>query len=117
MLSTYWYILFGLALVWYGYVIWVLLSKKSTKSKKHSKKLDYLRLNTKFVYKSNDGKADLDAVLNQITEVEDTSKLLEAFREGSFEDNSNSLTRKKHEKLKVIRNEDTADKIPPKSET
>jgi hypothetical protein len=48
--------------------------------------------------------------------VEDTSKLLEAFREGSFEDDSNSITRKKHEKLKVIRNKDTANEIPPESE-
>ena len=93
-MSSYWYILFGLALVWYGYIMWVLLSKKSTKTKKHSKKLDYLRLN----------------------DVEDTSKLLEAFREGSFEDDSNSITRKKHEKLKVIRNKDTANEIPPESE-
>ncbi|GGW49952.1 hypothetical protein [Arenibacter certesii] len=117
MLSTYWYILFGLALVWYGYVIWVLVSKKRRKLKKESKKLDYLRLNSKFVYNSDNEKTDLDAVLNQITEVEDTSKLLEAFREGSFEDDSNSLTRKKHEKLKIIRNKDSADEISPNSET
>jgi len=115
-LSSYWYILFGLALVWYGYIMWVLLSKKNIKTKKHSKKLYYLRLNDKFVYKSDNDKTDLNAVLDQITEVEDTSKLLEAFREGSFEDDSNSITRKKHEKLKVIRNKDTADEIPPESE-
>lgn len=115
-MSSYWYILFGLALVWYGYIMWVLLSKKSTKTKKHSKKLDYLRLNDKFAYKSDNDKADLNAVLDQINEVEDTSKLLEAFREGSFEDDSNSITRKKHEKLKVIRNKDTANEIPPESE-
>jgi hypothetical protein len=96
--------------------MWVLLSKKSTKTKKHSKKLDYLRLNDNFVYKSDNDKTDLNAVLDQINEVEDTSKLLEAFREGSFEDDSNSITRKKHEKLKVIRNKDTANEIPPESE-
>ena len=106
-MSSYWYILFGLALVWYGYIMWVLLSKKSTKTKKHS---------NKFVYKSDNDKTDLNAVLDQINEVEDTSKLLEAFREGSFEDDSNSITRKKHEKLKVIRNKDTANEIPPESE-
>ncbi|MEZ4970462.1 MAG: hypothetical protein R2814_12555 [Flavobacteriaceae bacterium] len=75
-----------------------------------------MRLNDKFVYKSDNDKADLNAVLDQINEVEDTSKLLEAFREGSFEDDSNSITRKKHEKLKVIRNKDTANEIPPESE-
>ena len=43
--------------------------------------------------------------------------ILEAFKEGSLEDDSNSITRKKHEKLKVIRNEDTAEKNGPDSET
>lgn len=116
-MSIYWYILIGLALIYYAYIIWVLKFKKRTKTKKNSKKLAYLRLNNKFVNNSDNEQTDLGAVLNQITEVEETSKLLEAFKEGSLEEYSNSLTRKKHEKLKVIRNEDTAKKNGPDSET
>lgn len=116
-MSIYWYILIGFALIYYGYVTWVLKFKKKTKTKKKSKKLAYLHLNNKFVSNSDNEQTDLGAVLNQITEVEDTSKLLEAFKEGSLEEDSNSLTRKKHEKLKVIRNEDTAEKNGPDSET
>lgn len=107
-MSPYWYILIGLALIYYGYVAWVLLFTKKSKKKKSSKKLAYLHLNNNFVDKSDNEQTDLGAVLDQITEVEDTSKLLEAFKEGSLDDDSNSLTRKKHEKLKVIRNKDTA---------
>lgn len=116
-MSTYWYILIGLALVYYGYVMWVLLTKKKQSKKKDSEKLAYLHLNNKFVIKSDNEQTDLEAVLNQITEVENTSELLEAFKEGSLEDNTNSLTRKKHEKLKVIRNKDRAEEKEPDSET
>jgi len=116
-LSNYWYILIGLALVYYGYVLWVLFSKRKTKKKKDKQKLAYLHINDKFVYKSNSEHAELGAVLNQITEVENTSKLLEAFKEGSLDDDTNSLTRKKHEKLKVIRNRDTAEDNPPNPKT
>ncbi|ASV32364.1 MULTISPECIES: hypothetical protein [Flavobacteriaceae] len=116
-MSSYWYILIGLALIYYGYVSWVLLKKKRTSKKKDSDKFAYLHINNKFVNKSNNKQTDLGAVLDQIDEVEDTSKLLEAFKEGSLDDDSNSLTRKKHEKLKVIRNKDTAEEDPPDSET
>jgi len=116
-MSSYWYILIGLALIYYGYVSWVLLKKKRTSKKKDSEKFAYLHINNKFVNKSNNEQTDLGAVLDQIDEVEDTSKLLEAFKEGSLDDDSNSLTRKKHEKLKVIRNKDTAEDDPPDSET
>jgi cbb3-type cytochrome oxidase subunit 3 len=109
--------LIGLALIYYGYVAWVLLKKKRTSNKKDSEKLAYLHLNNKFVNKSNNEQTDLGAVLDQIDEVEDTSKLLEAFKEGSLDDDSNSLTRKKHEKLKIIRNTDMAEDDPPDSET
>ena len=116
-MSTYWYILFGLALIYYGYVIWVLKFKEKRKENKKSKKFAYLHLNNKFVNKSDNKQTELGAVLDQISEVENTSKLLEAFKEGSSDDNSNSLTRKKHEKLKVIRNGDMADKEAPNPET
>jgi hypothetical protein len=95
----------------------VLFSKKKSKKKKDSKKLAYLHINNKFVNKSNNEQTELGAVLNQITEVENTSKLLEAFKEGSLDDDTNSLTRKKHEKLKIIRNRDTAKDDPPNSKT
>ena len=116
-MSNYWYILIGLALIYYGYVAWVLLVKKRTSKKKDLEKLDYLQINNKFVNKSNNEQTDLGAVLDQIDEVEDTSKLLEAFKEGSLDDDSNSLTRKKHEKLKIIRNKDKVEEDPPDSET
>lgn len=116
-MSNYWYILIGLALIYYGYVAWVLLVKKRTSKKKDLEKLAYLQINNKFVNKSNNEQTDLGAVLDQIDEVEDTSKLLEAFKEGSLDDDSNSLTRKKHEKLKIIRNKDKVEKDPPDSET
>lgn len=111
------YIFIGLALVWYGYVMWVLFFVKKSKTKKDNKKLAYLHLNTKFVNKSNNEQTDLRAVLDRIGEVEDTSKLLEAFKEGSLDDDTNSLIRKKHEKLKVIRNRDTEGENPPDPET
>lgn len=116
-MSTYWYILIGLALIYYGYVLWVLKSNKKKVKKKKSNKFAYLRLNDKFVNKSNNEHTELGAVLDQISEVEDTSRLLEAFKEGPLDDGSNSLTRKKHEKLKVIRNRDVADKETPDPET
>lgn len=116
-MSTYWYIAIGFSLVCLGYVLWVLLFWKGPKNKKVSKKLAYLRLNNKFVNKSYNEQTDSGAVLDQINEVESTSKLLEAFKEGSLDDDSNSLTRKKHEKFKVIRNTDPADKNAPDPET
>ncbi|HEA23103.1 MAG TPA: hypothetical protein ENH87_19615 [Pricia antarctica] len=112
-----WYILGGLILVWYGYVILVLVFNKKPKNKKESKILAYLRLNHIFAYKSTDDDSDLGAVLNRIDEVEDASKLLEAFKEGSSDDSSNSITRKNHEKLKVIRNADTSGEDPPHPKT
>ncbi|HEA23648.1 MAG TPA: hypothetical protein ENH87_22425 [Pricia antarctica] len=112
-----WYILGGLALTWYGYVMWVLYFNKNPRTKKKSKILAYLRLNHIFAYKSSNEDADLGAVLNRMDEVEDASKLLEAFKEGSSDDSSNSITRKNHEKLKVIRNADTAGENPPHPKT
>ena len=108
-----WYILGGLALVWYGYVIWALYINKKTITNKKSKIFAYLRLNHIFACKSSNEDADLGAVLNRIDEVEDASKLLEAFKEGSSDDSSNSITRKNHEKLKIIRNADTAGENSP----
>ena len=116
-MSSYWYILIGLALIYYGYVLWVLFKKKKTSKKKDSKNIAFLHLNNIFAYKSDNEQTDLEAVLDQMTEVENTSELLEAFKEGSLEDDANSLTRKKHEKLKVIRDEDTAENNGPDSET
>lgn len=79
--------------------------------------MDNLQINDKFVYNSNIDPANVDAVLNQLNEVEDASKLLEAFRKGSFEEDSNSLTHRKHEKLTVIRTRKSAGEIPPESKT
>tara|TARA_R110000765_G_scaffold9911_3_gene30848 strand:- start:30026 stop:30355 length:330 start_codon:yes stop_codon:yes gene_type:complete len=107
----------GLAVIWFGYVMYVLFFTKKTKSIKNRKKLAYVRLNNIFVNNSDNEQTDSGAVLDQITEVENASKLLEVFEKGSLEEDSNSLTRKKHEKLKVIRNEDTADEDPPDPET
>ncbi|NKI27879.1 hypothetical protein HCG49_15050 [Arenibacter sp. 6A1] len=74
-------------------------------------------INDKFAYNSEDDPTNVDAVLNQLNEAENASKLLEAFRKGSFEENSNSLTHKKHEKLTVIRTRKSAEKLPPDSKT
>ena len=76
-----------------------------------------MRLNNIFVNNSDIEQTDSGAVLDQITEVENASKLLEVFEKGSLEEDSNSLTRKKHEKLKVIRNKDRAEEKEPDSET
>jgi len=111
-LSSYWYILIGLGIIWYAYVMWVLYFSRKNKSKKNSKIFANLRLNNIFAYKSTDKQTDLKAVLDQITEVEDTSRLLEAFKEGSSEDSSNSITRKTHEKLKVIRDDSPSEEKP-----
>ena len=115
-MSSNWYIMLyifiGLAIVWYGYIMWVLFFVKKSKIKKDSNKLVNLHLNTNFVKESNNEQTDLGAVLDQITEVEDTSKLLEAFKEGSSDDSSNSITRKKHEKLKVIRDDTPSEEKP-----
>jgi len=111
-LSSYWYILIGLGIIWYAYVMWVLYFSRKTKTKKDSKIFANLRLNNIFAYKSTDKQTDLKAVLDQITEVEDTSKLLEAFKEGLSDDSSNSITRKKHEKLKVIRDDFSSEEKP-----
>ena len=116
-MSNFGYIAIGISLVCLGYVLWVLLFWKGPKNKKDTKKLSYLRLNDNFVNKSDNEQTDSGAVLDQINEVENTSKLLEAFKEGSLDDVSNSLTRKKHEKFKVIRNTDPADKNAPDPET
>ncbi len=99
-----------MALLYYGYVFWVLKFKKPKKSKKVSKKLDYLQLNTNLVNNSLDEQTDLEDILDHVDEAENNSKLLDAFKKGSSnEDDSNSLTRKKHEKLKIIRNKGETD--------
>lgn len=110
-MNIYWKILIGVVVLYYGYVLWVLKFKKKNKIKKDSKKHSYLHNNHIFANNSSDEQTDLGDILDQVAEeTENNSKLLDAFKKGSSdEDDSNSLTRKKHEKLKIIRSNDSVD--------
>ena len=79
----------------------------------------YLHLNNKFVNNSQEEQADLETILSQVDEVENNSKLLEAFKNkgSSSEALNNSLTRTENEKFKIIRNRDVTDKTDPGPET
>jgi K+/H+ antiporter YhaU regulatory subunit KhtT len=101
------------------YVAWLLLAKRKPENKKNQKNDDYLYLNDKFVNNSIEEQTDLEAILGQMEEVENNSKLLEAFKNkgASSEDVNNSLTRLKNEKFKIIRNKDVVDKTGPDPKT
>jgi len=107
-LNILWSILIIFIAIYYVYVAWVLFSEKKSKSKKNKNNDNYLQINDSFVNESQFEQTDLETILNQtVDEVENNSKLLEAFKKGSkSEDLTNSLTRKKDEKFKVIRNKD-----------
>lgn len=97
-------------MLYYGYVYWVLKIKKDPKAKKDSENESYLQNNDIFVNNSSNEQIDLEDILNQVDEAENNSKLLDAFKKGSSdEDDSYSLTQKKHETLKIIRNKGEAD--------
>ncbi|WP_157378252.1 hypothetical protein [Arenibacter latericius] len=116
-MSITWYIFIALSLLWYGYLIWLFVIKNDDTSKKQLKNIDNLHINSKLVYNSENDPTNVDAVLNQLHEAEDASELLEAFRKGSLEEDSNSLTHRKHEKLTIIRTRKSAGKSPPDSKT
>jgi hypothetical protein len=100
-------------------VAWLLLVKKNPENKKNQKNDCYLYLNNKFVNNSQEEQADLETILSQVDEVENNSKLLEAFKKkgASSETLNNSLTRTENEKFKIIRNRDATDKTHPDSKT
>lgn len=104
--------------MYYIYVAWVLLVKKKRDTKKIKENDDYLYLNNKFVNNSQEEQADLETILSQVDEVENNSKLLEAFKNkgSSSEAMKNSLTRE-NEKFKIIRNRDVTDKEGPDPKT
>lgn len=112
ILNTFWTILLILIAIYYLYVVWILWSEKKSKRKKIKNNDSYLQINDNFVNESQFEQTDLETILNQtVDEVENNSKLLEAFKKGSKSaDLNNSLTRKKDEKFKVIRNKDVTKK-------
>lgn len=119
ILNFYWKLLIGAALLYYGYVFWVLKIKKDPKTKKDVKNDSYLQNNDIFVNETSFEQSDLGDILDQVvTETENNSKLLDAFEKGSSDaDDINSLTRKKHEKLKIIRSKDSVDDDATDSES
>lgn len=106
-------------LLYYGYVFWVLKIKKTFKTKKDSENDSYLQNNDIFVNNTSFEQSDLGDILNQVaTDTENNSKLLDAFNKGSSDaDDINSLTHKKHEKLKIIRSTDSVDNDSTDSES
>ncbi|UWX54318.1 hypothetical protein NYZ99_15370 [Maribacter litopenaei] len=68
-----------------------------------------MQINNIFVNNSDNKNTDLEAILNQVKEVEDHSKLLDAFKKESSEEASYSLTLKKNEKLKIVRDDSSSD--------
>ncbi len=119
ILNFYWKLLIGAALLYYGYVFWVLKIKKDPKTKKDVENDSYLQNNDIFVNETSFEQSDLGDILDQVvTETENNSKLLDAFEKGSSDaDDINSLTRKKHEKLKIIRSKDSVDDDATDSES
>lgn len=87
--------------------------------KNNSDKIDNLQNNHIFANNTSDEQnTDLEAILSQVDEVENNAKLLDAFeKDSSDEDDINSLTLKKHEKLKVIRNKDSVEDDSKNSES
>lgn len=118
-LNFFWILIIGAALLYYGYVYWVLKIKKDQKVKKDSENGSYLQNNYIFVDNTSFEQSDLGDILNQVAEeTENNSKLLDAFKKGSSDaDDINSLTHKKHEKLKVIRSKDSVDDEPTDPES
>ncbi len=110
ILNLFWKIVIVTVAIYYLYVAWVLLGGKKKKIKKNDEIDGYLQINDSFVNSSLDEQTDLETILSQTDDVENNSKLLEAFKKGSNSEHlSNSLTRKKDEKFKIIRNKDSAD--------
>ncbi|RPG32197.1 MAG: hypothetical protein CBB72_011080 [Muricauda sp. TMED12] len=118
-MNLFWKITLGITAMYYIYVAWVLLVKKKRGTKKNKENDDYLYLNNKFVNISQEEQADLETILSQVDEVENNSKLLEAFKNkgSSSEALNNSLTRTENEKFKIIRNRDVTDKTDSGPET
>jgi hypothetical protein len=118
-LNLYWKLLIGAIVLYYGYIFWVLKIKKNPKVKKDSENDSYLQKKDIFVNNTSFEQTDLGDILDQVVEeTENNSKLLDAFKKGSSdEDDINSLTRKKHEKLKVIRSKDSVDDDSTDSES
>ena len=114
-LSTFWIVTFVIIGVYYLYIIYAIVSGKSPSEKKHRKNNDKLHINDIFANKAYSEQDDLDAILNQVEESEKNSKLLEAFKLGSNSANNNSLTHKKDETFKIIRN--STDKEDSEMET
>ena len=106
-------------LLYYGYVFWVLKIKKTSKAKKDLENDSYLQNNDIFVNNTSFEQSDLGDILDQVAaDTENNSKLLDAFNKGSSDaDDINSLTHKKHEKLKVIRSKDSVDNDATDSES
>ena len=118
-MNFYWKLFIGAALLYYGYVFWVLKIKKDPKTKKDVKNDSYLQNNDIFVNETSFEQTDLGDILDQVVaETENNSKLLDAFEKGSSDaDDINSLTHRKHEKLKVIRSRDSVDDDATDSES
>jgi len=116
-LSIFWIITFIIIAIYYLYVAYVLLYKK--KKKKNDEKNDsYSQIKHKFVNESHNEQTDLETILNQVSEAETNSKLLEVFKEGSKSDKiNNSLNSQKNEPFKVIRNEKSAEEKDSDSRT
>ena len=109
----------GAIVLYYGYVLWILKIKKDPKGKKVPENVSYLQNNDIFVNNTSLEQTDLGDILDQVVEeTENNSKLLDAFKKGSSdEDDINSLTHRKHEKLKVIRSKDSVDDEPTDPES
>ncbi|PKA97803.1 hypothetical protein B0O79_1473 [Flavobacteriaceae bacterium MAR_2009_75] len=118
-MNLYWKLLIGAVVLYYGYIFWVLKIKKNPKVKKDLENDSYLQKKDIFVNNTSFEQTDLGDILDQVVEeTENNSKLLDAFKKGSSdEDDINSLTRKKHEKLKVIRSKDSVDDDSTDSES
>lgn len=100
---VFWSVVGVLIVIYYSYVIWV-STKYKTRNKKNDTNLDNLQINNIFVNNSDNKNTDLEAILDQVKDVENHSKLLEVFKKGKSEA-SYPLTLDKNEKLKIVRDE------------
>jgi len=102
-----WLTIGALCILWYIVVFTIL---KKNKSKKNLDSLSNVQNSNIFVNNSSFEDLDMDQLLNQVDENENSSELLDIF--GTSEKDTESLIPKKNEKLKVIRNVD----LPKKEE-
>ena len=113
ILNTFWIVIFVVVGLYYVYVIGVMITGKKQKVKKDENNDNNLQINDNFVNNTSHEHNDLDAILNQVEKSEKNSALLEAFKSGSKDvDNINSLTQKKDETFKIIRNTSAENKDP-----